>query len=118
MISKHSKQPEATYLFLQWMVEKSTQQQLLRQVGRRRRAHPQQHVVAARRQGVAVRPALRRDAREPQVRSAKPKAPKIYEMMDVLVGLVQEVGLGRKTAEQALKEGQEKVLAICAKCTL
>jgi len=38
--------------------------------------------------------------------------------MDVLVGLVQEVGLGKKTADQAMKEGQEKVMAICSKCTL
>jgi maltose-binding protein MalE len=49
---------------------------------------------------------------------AKPKAPKIFEVMDVMSGLVQEVALGRKTAEQGLKEGQEKVLAICKKCTL
>jgi hypothetical protein len=41
-----------------------------------------------------------------------------YEIMDVLVGLVQEVGLGKKTAEEVLKEGQSTVAAICAKCTL
>jgi hypothetical protein len=50
--------------------------------------------------------------------AAKPKAPKLYEIMDVLVGLVQEVGLGKKTADQAMKEGQEKVQAICGRCTL
>jgi hypothetical protein len=33
-------------------------------------------------------------------------------------GLVQEIALGRKTAEQGLKEGQEKILAICKRCTL
>jgi multiple sugar transport system substrate-binding protein len=49
---------------------------------------------------------------------AKPKAAKLFEIMDVLSGIVQEVGLGKKTAEQGLKEGQEKVLVICAKCTL
>jgi maltose-binding protein MalE len=50
--------------------------------------------------------------------AAKPRAPKMYEIMDVLVGIVQEVGLGRKTAEEGLKEAQQKVLAICQKCTL
>jgi len=49
---------------------------------------------------------------------AKPKAPKIFEIMDVMSGIVQEIALGKKTAEQGLKEGQEKVMAICSKCTL
>jgi len=33
-------------------------------------------------------------------------------------GVVQEIALGRKTAEAGLKEAQEKIVAICAKCTL
>ena len=118
MISKHSKQPEATYLFLQWMVEKSTQQQYFDKSGGAgvpiRNSTWSLPVVKESRFAplyVAMRDSLKYGI-------AKPKAPKIYEVMDVLVGLVQEVGLGKKTAEQALKEGQEKVLAICAKCTL
>ena len=118
VISKHSKQPEATYLFLQWLVDKSTQQMLFDKSGGA---------------GVPIRtstwalPVVKQSkfanlyaAMQESLKygAAKPRAPKLYEVMDVLVGLVQEVGLGKKTAEQALKEGQEKVLAICTKCTL
>jgi len=118
VISKHSKQPEATYLFIQWMVDKTTQQQLFAKSGGA---------------GVPIRtstwalPSLKQSrftglyaAMQESLKYgiAKPKAPKLYEIMDVLVGLVQEVGLGKKTADAALKEGQEKVTAICAKCTL
>jgi multiple sugar transport system substrate-binding protein len=118
VISKHSKQPEATYLFLQWLVDRSTQQMLFDKSGGA---------------GVPIRTSTWSLAAVKQSRftnlyaamqeslkygTAKPKAPKLYEIMDVLVGLVQEVGLGKKSADQALKEGQEKVLAICAKCTL
>jgi len=118
VISKHSKQPEATYLFLQWMVDKSTQQMLFDRSGGA---------------GVPIRtstwalPSVKQSKFAPlyaamqdslRYGSAKPKAPKLFEIMDVLVGLVQEVGLGKKTAEQAMKEGQEKVQALCAKCTL
>jgi multiple sugar transport system substrate-binding protein len=118
VISKHSKRPEATYLFLQWMVDKTTQQRLFQ---------------ASKGAGVPIRestwalPELRQSRFAPLYEAmretlrhgrAKPVAPKIFEIMDVMSGLVQEVALGRKTAEQALREGQEKVLAICQKCTL
>ena len=49
----------------------------------------------------------------------KPKAPKIYEIFDVMSGLMQETGLGLITAEQAAKRGQEALEKICeGKCTL
>jgi len=118
VISKHSKQPEATYLFMQWMVDKNTQQQLFTKSGGagvpiRRSTWALPVVKQSKFAGlyVAMQESLKYGA-------AKPKAPKLYEIMDVLVGLVQEVGLGKKTADQAMKEGQEKVQAICAKCTL
>ena len=118
VISKHSKQAEATYLLMQWLVDKGTQQMLFEKSGGA---------------GVPIRnstwalPSVKQSkytalyaAMQESLKygTAKPKAPKLFEVMDVLVGLVQEVGLGKKTAEQALKEGQEKVLAICSKCTL
>jgi multiple sugar transport system substrate-binding protein len=118
VISKHSKQPEATYLFLQWMVDKSTQQMLFDKSGGagvpiRTSTWALPSVKQSKFAGLygAMQESLKYGA-------AKPKAPKLFEIMDVLVGLVQEVGLGKKTADQALKEGQEKVLAICSKCTL
>jgi multiple sugar transport system substrate-binding protein len=118
VISKHSKKAEPTYLFLQWLVDKKTQKRFFE---------------ASRGAGVPIRestwslPELQQSrfaglyaAMRETLRygRAKPKAPKIFEIMDVMSGLVQEVALGRKTAEQGLKEGQEKVLAICSKCTL
>jgi multiple sugar transport system substrate-binding protein len=118
VVSKHSKKAEATYLFLQWIVDKKTQKRLFE---------------TSRGAGVPIRestwslPELRQsrfaalyDAMRETLRygRAKPKSAKIFEIMDVMSGLVQEVALGRKTAEQGLKEGQEKVLAICTKCTL
>ena len=118
VISKHSKQPEATYLFMQWMVDKNTQQQLFTKSGGagvpiRKSTWALPVVKQSKFAGlyVAMQESLKYGA-------AKPKAPKLYEIMDVLVGLVQEVGLGKKTADQALKEGQEKVQAICGRCTL
>ena len=118
VISKHSKKAEATYLFLQWLVDKKTQQQFF---------------ATSKGAGVPIRESTWSAGELKQSRfsalydamretlkygRAKPKAPKIFEIMDVMSGLVQEVALGRKTAEQGLKEGQEKVLAICKKCTL
>jgi hypothetical protein len=45
--------------------------------------------------------------------------PKIYEIFDVMSGLMQETGLGLITAEQAAKRGQEALEKICeGKCTL
>ena len=118
VISKHSKKAEATYLFLQWLVDKKTQKRFFE---------------VSKGAGVPIRestwslPELKQsrfsalyDAMRETLKHgrAKPKAPKIFEVMDVMSGLVQEVALGRKSAEQGLKEGQEKVLAICKKCTL
>ena len=118
VISKHSKKAEPTYLFLQWMVDKKTQKRFFE---------------ASKGAGVPVRESTWSQSELKQSRfaklydamretlkygRAKPKAPKIFEIMDVMSGIVQEVALGRKTAEQGLKEGQEKVLAICTKCTL
>ena len=118
VISKHTKKAEPTYLFLQWLVDKQTQKRFFE---------------TSKGAGVPIRestwsaPELKQsrfsalyDAMRETLKygRAKPKAPKIFEVMDVMSGLVQEVALGRKTAEQGLKEGQEKVLAICKKCTL
>jgi hypothetical protein len=52
------------------------------------------------------------------VLKAKPKAPKIFELYDALGPIVQQVGQGKLTPEAGAKLGQEKMLAICAKCTL
>src|SRR5262249_5902053 len=118
VISKHSKQAEATYLFLQWIVDKSTQKMLFDKSGGAGvpiRVSTWSLPIVKQSRFAGLYAAMQESLKYGE---AKPKAPKLYEIMDVLVGLVQEVGLGKKPAEEALKEGQEKVLAICTKCTL
>jgi len=118
VISKQSKRAEPTYLFLQWMVDKTTQKRFFETskgagVPIRESTWKQPELQQSRFAGLyeAMRDTLAHGR-------AKPKAPKIFEIMDVMSGIVQEIALGKKTAEQGLKEGQEKVMAICSKCTL
>jgi multiple sugar transport system substrate-binding protein len=53
-----------------------------------------------------------------EVAVAKPKLPKFFEIYDALTPLIQEVGLGSLSPEDAVKQGQQKLLDICSKCTL
>jgi multiple sugar transport system substrate-binding protein len=118
VISKHSKKVEPTYLFLQWLVDKKTQKRFFetsKGAGVPIRESTWSATELKQSRFSALYDAMRETLKYGR---AKPKAPKIFEVMDVMSGLVQEVALGRKTAEQGLKEGQEKVLAICKKCTL
>ncbi len=116
VINKASKNKQATYLFMQWMVEKDTQKKL----------------IEAGKGGVPIRTssfampqfggqqaafyAAMKDTMS--VMKAKPKAPKIFEIYDAIGPVIQQVGQGKITPEQGAKMGQEKMLAICKKCTL
>ncbi len=117
VISAASKNPEATFLFLQWLVEKAQQAKLVQLGGG----------------GVPVResswslPQIK-DSTNPtlfsamkatlEVATAKPKMPKYFEVYDALGSIAQEVGLGKLTPEQAGKKGQEEMLKLCQKCLL
>jgi multiple sugar transport system substrate-binding protein len=117
-ISKASKNPEATYLFIQWMADKQTQAKFAEAIGG----------------GVAVRksswglPTFKNSRFAPLYAAmeetllhveGKPRVPKIYEIFDALSGLMQEVGLGKITPAEATKRGQEAMVKICDdKCTL
>lgn len=117
-ISKSSKNPEATYLFVQWMADKMTRAKLADALGG----------------GVAMRksswnlPAFKNSRLAPlyvameetlEFMKGKPRVPKIYEIFDAMSGLMQEVGLGKITAEEAAKRGQEALVKICGdKCVL
>ena len=50
--------------------------------------------------------------------TARPKAPDLSEIEDVLAATFQEIALGKKSAEQGLKEAQQRILTICKKCLL
>lgn len=116
VINRASKNKKATYLFMQWMIDKETQKKL----------------IEAGNGGVPIRTS---SFAMPQfggshanfynamkstldVVQAKPKVPKIFEIYDALGPIVQQVGLGKLTPEQGAQQGQEKMLAICRKCTL
>ena len=116
VINAASKNKKATYLFMQWMIDKDTQRKL----------------IEAGKGGVPIRTssfampqfggshANFYDAMKStlDVVQAKPKVPKIFEIYDALGPIVQQVGLGKLTPEQGAQQGQEKMLAICKKCTL
>lgn len=118
VISKASKNPEAAYLFLQWMVDSETQKKL---------AEAMDGAVPSRKSlwqfpVYKDHPRLASLFEAMQVSLAagrsKPRAPKIYEIYDALGGLVQEVGLGKISPEEAAKTGQEAMLGICEQCLL
>ena len=116
-ISVHSKNPEATYLFIQWMAEKSTQKALL----------------AAGKGGVPIRnsswsdPALTNsnlaglfEAMRGSMKGgvAEPKLPRQLEMGDAMNGIIQQVGLKSMTPAEGAKALQAALMAICEKCLL
>ena len=117
-ISKASDNPEATYLFLQWMADKQTRAKLADVLGG----------------GVAMRksswgllafkdshlaPLYQAMAQTLTFAKGKPRVPKIYQIFDAMSGLMQEVGLGQITAEEAAKRGQKALEEICeGKCVL
>lgn len=111
-ISKASKNPEAAFLFLQWLVEKKQQRALL-QSGNG---------------GVPVRISSWADmdklqARNPTLVSAmkgslevartKPPMPSYFQIVDALSDVVQKAGMGRMTAEDAAKQGQQALERLC-----
>ncbi len=116
-INKTSKKAEATFLLLQWLVDKKTQAEYIKQAG---------HAVPIRYSTFDL----------PMVKQSKmaslyagmretykhgrgyPMVPKLYEIYSLMGGIVQEIALGKKSAEAGMKEGQRKVLAICKKCLL
>ncbi len=117
ILSKASKNPEATYLFLQWMTDKATQLKLAESM---KGAVPMRNSMwnqtvytdtPLAELFVAMKGSLSDGV-------AKPRAPKIYELYDAIGGIAQEVGLGTLSPEDGAKKGQELMLAICEKCLL
>lgn len=117
VVSKASKNKEATFLFMQWMVDKDTQRKLIEagKGGVPIRTSSFNLPELSKGPDVALFLAMKNTM---EVAVAKPRAPKIFEIFDALGPIVQQVGLGKLTPEQAAKLGQEKMLAICQKCLL
>jgi len=117
IIADSSDAPEATYLFLQWLADRSTQLALAEQLG----------AGVPNRYSLFEAPAYQ-DSRFAPLYAAmrgslehgegKPRVPQIYQINDALAGLVQQVGLGQLSAEEAMGQGQQEVLSICDPCIL
>jgi multiple sugar transport system substrate-binding protein len=117
VISAASKHAEATFLFLEWLVDKKQQDKL----------------IALGQGGVPVResswalPAIKDSSNKTlydamkstlDVGQAKPRMPKYYEIYDQLSGVAQEVGLGKLSPEEGAKKGQAEMLKLCTKCLM
>ena len=107
VISKASKNKEATYLFLQWMVEKTTQKKLIEagKGGVPVRASSFSMPELTKGPSASLYAAMKNTM---EVAVAKPRAPKMFEIYDALHPLVQQVGLGKLTPEAAAKGKSRK----------
>jgi multiple sugar transport system substrate-binding protein len=117
VVSAGSKHPEATFLFLEWLVDKKQQDKL----------------IVLGQGGVPVRetswalPTIKDSSNKTlysamqstlDVSQAKPRMPKYYEIVDQLSGIAQEVGLGKLSPEEGAKKGQAEMLKLCSKCLM
>lgn len=113
-ISVHSDAPEATFLFLQWMIDKSTQEEFLTENGGGipiRTSSWDLPVLANSPLFAAMEGTL-------EVAVARPKIPDYAQIADALNAVFQRVGIGELTPEEGARQAQEDVLAICEECTL
>ena len=117
VISKASKKAEAVYLFMQWMVDRATQEKLLNAGGGGvpiRNSSWDLPVMNS--PAVASLAAAMRDSMKGS--HGKPKMPNFFEVYDEMASIVQQIGLGQITPEEGVKIGQKKLLKICKKCLL
>lgn len=116
-INKASKKKEATYLFMQWLVDKDTQAKLFTagKGGVPVRYSSFQQPAISQSDKASLYAAMKNTM---EVAVAKPKLPKFFEINDALSPIIQQVGIGKLTPEDAAKAAQEKLLGICKKCTL
>jgi multiple sugar transport system substrate-binding protein len=117
VIGAGSKHVEATFIFLQWLVDKKQQDKL----------------ISLGEGGVPIRetswaaPAIKFSGNKTlfaamkstlDIATAKPRMPKFYEMYDQMSGIAQEVGLGKISPEEGAKQGQAAMLKLCTKCLM
>jgi multiple sugar transport system substrate-binding protein len=117
IVAQSSDAPEATYLFIQWMADRDTQLGLAEQLGA---GVPNRYSLfeAPFYQDARLSPLYAAMRGSLEYGEGKPRVPQIYQMNDALAALVQQVGLGQLTAEEAMRQGQTEVRSICDPCTL
>jgi ABC-type glycerol-3-phosphate transport system substrate-binding protein len=116
-VSALSKHKEATYLFVQWVADKSTQQELFAALGGgvpvRKSSWDLPQIKSS------ANPTLFAAMRQSMTYGyAKPKAPKLYEIADVVGAGLQDIATGKVNAADGMKAIQAKVAAMCQKCFL
>jgi multiple sugar transport system substrate-binding protein len=117
VISAASKNPEPTFLFLQWLAEQKQQEKLLTAeeggVPVRTSSWAMQVLTQSPLKGLfaAMKASL-------DVSTGKPKMPKFYEVYDELTGLSQEIGLGKVSPEDGAKRGQQIMVKHCGQSCL
>jgi multiple sugar transport system substrate-binding protein len=114
VISAASKNPEATFLFLQWLVDKAEQQKLIALGGGGVPIRDSSWALLQIKD--SANPTLYSAMRQTlAISTAKPKMPKYFEVYDALSSVAQEVGLGKLTPEEGAKKGQDEMVKLCQK---
>ena len=115
-ISVHSENPEATYLFLQWAIDKATQEKLLAGgVGVPMRESSWPLLITDENPLTPLYKAMQGSMKGI---SAQPKIPQFLEFSDAMNRIAQQVGLGEMTPEEGAKAMQSEVSSICDPCLL
>lgn len=117
VISRFSEKPEATFLFQQWLVDKQQQQALLEAGGGGVpiRVSSWGHLGALEKSNPTLLTAMKSSL---EVSRSKPPMPNYFQIIDVLSDVVQKVGLGILTPEEAAAQGQAALEKLCGESCL
>jgi multiple sugar transport system substrate-binding protein len=117
VISTHSENPEATFLFLQWLAERRQQEKLLEAGSGGVPIRESSWALPVMQEGelAGLFGAMKESL---AVAEGKPKMPEFYELYDVLTGISQEIGLGQLTPAEGAAKAQQAMLDVCDPCLL
>lgn len=112
VISRSTKNPEATFLFQQWLVDKQQQQALLEagNGGVPIRVSSWDHLHGLEESNPTLVSAMKSSL---EVSRSKPPMPNYFQIIDALSDVVQKVGLGILTPEEAATQGQAALVKLC-----
>jgi len=116
IVNKASKNPEAAYLYLQWLAEKKTQERWFATGA---------GAIPIRESGWALpfatgqwKPLYAAMRETLKYGNPKPRVPELYQINDIFVTALHDVALGKKSAEDALAGAQRDVEKLCTRCFL
>jgi ABC-type glycerol-3-phosphate transport system substrate-binding protein len=117
VISRASDNPEAAFLFLQWMVDKK-QQKALMEAGKGGvpiRTSTWADLSALEETNPTLVSAMKASL---EVVKSKRPMPNYFQIVDELSNIVQQVGLGSITPENAAEQGQQALERLCGESCL